>query len=91
MKKKAIGVAVDIGEFSCSLGNILKQEALSCGADAAIHELSSRCGIPKTKIILLGNLDSLIKLSIKLQRNVAELPKIGKELASTLSKKFPNN
>lgn len=91
MKRKAIGVAVDIGEFSCSLGNILKQEALSCGADAAIHELSSRCGIPKTKIILIGNLASLQLLALKLQKNVADLPAIGKKLAATLSQKFPNN
>ena len=88
MQKKAIGAMVDLGELSPSMGNIIKQEALSVGADAAVHEKTSRCGIAKTKVVLVGTLKQIEDLAEKLKKNVAALPKIGKELKRELEKKF---
>lgn len=90
MQEKAIGLAVEIGEVSPSLGNIIKQEALAVGADAAVHEKTSRCEVPQTKIVLVGTLVQLRRFAQKLQKNVATLPAIGRELADTLTKKFPS-
>jgi dihydropteroate synthase len=88
MKKKALGLAIELGEFSPSLGNIIKQEALAVGADAAVHEKTSRCEVEKTKVVLVGTLKQLEDLAKKLQKNVAGLPKIGKDLEKILNKKF---
>ena len=88
MSSKAVGLAIEIGEFSCSLANILKQEALSCGCDAATHELTSRCGVEKTKIVLVGNLSSLLTLAKKIQQNVGELPTLGENLEKNLIQPF---
>lgn len=90
MASKAIGIVVDIGEHDCSIGNIIKQEALAVGADAAVHEQTSRCGVGQTKIILVGTLKQLKILAKKLQKNVTVLPKIGQQLEKTLQKKFKN-
>lgn len=89
MSSKAIGLAVDLGLHSPSIGNLIKQEALAVGADAAVHKKTSRCEVPKTKIVLVGTLKQLEQLALKLQQNVASLPQIGKELALNLRKKFP--
>jgi dihydropteroate synthase len=84
MLPKAISLLVDLGEITPSLANIIKQEALSIGADAAVHEKTTRCKITKTKVILIGNLAQLTQLAEKLQKNIGKLPKIGQELASQL-------
>jgi len=88
MRTKSIGLAVDIGDVSSSLGNILKQESLAVGADAAVHELVSRCDVPKTKVVLVGTLKQLQKLAIKLQKNIVQLSEIGKNLEIALAVKF---
>ena len=91
MQAKAIGLTVDLGEVSCSLGNIIKQEVLSVGADAAVHEQTSRCAVEKTKVVLVGTLKQLKILAKNLQKNVAGLSKIGEELEVELEKKFRLN
>jgi dihydropteroate synthase len=86
---KALGLAIDLGEHSPSLGNIIKQEALAVGADAAVHEKCSRCEVERSRIVLVGTAKQLLILAAKLQKNVAALPEIGRELAAGLKEKFP--
>lgn len=39
-----------------SLATILKQEMLSAGGDAAVHEKTSRCLVKTTNVLLMGTL-----------------------------------
>jgi hypothetical protein len=89
MASKAIGIVVELGELSPSMGNIIKQEALAVGADAAVHEKTSQCEIEKTKVTLVGSLKQLRILALKLQKNVAILPELGKGLKNVLNERFP--
>lgn len=91
MAAKGIGLVVELGELSPSFGNIIKQEALAVGADAAVHEKTSRCEVETTQVTLVGTLKQLRTLAEKLQHNVSTLPKIGKELQNVLKQRFPEH
>lgn len=64
---KAESFNLIIKDVKTSWANIIKQEILSVGGDAAISRHSYNCSKDKTDILLLGNKNTIIKLVNKLK------------------------
>ncbi|MCX7959033.1 MAG: dihydropteroate synthase, partial [Deltaproteobacteria bacterium] len=65
--------------------NILKQEALSCGAEAAVPKGSVECKVKSGDVLLSGTEKELRLLSQKLLLEPFFLKEIGKEIENVLS------
>lgn len=82
MAPKALGLALKIENLSCGAANILKQTALSSGADAAIHRDVITGGAHSSHSIVFGNLRELESIGEKLRGQPFGLHEIGGEVCS---------
>lgn len=64
--------------------NILKQTALVCGTDCAVHREVITGKIESSNAILAGSASELIKITEKLKYQPFSLPKIGENLSALL-------
>ncbi|MFC1454789.1 hypothetical protein ACFLQI_01730 [Candidatus Undinarchaeota archaeon] len=64
--------------------NIVKQEMLSVGGDAAVAVGTVTCKVPETNILLMGTLAQYKRVVEKLGRNVLGCPDIAKRIEKTL-------
>ncbi|MDD2703240.1 MAG: dihydropteroate synthase [Candidatus Omnitrophica bacterium] len=85
MSPKGISHLVRINAVSCIAANILKQEMLSLGGDAALPRDVLTGGFKSTGCILMGNLSQFNRLQEKLNRQPFNLNRLGKELAVVLA------
>lgn len=77
MAPKALGIAVKLTDVKIGAANILKQEMLSIGGDAAVARGVVNGTEEISDVILLGNVDKLKKLIKKLgHQTIFGLPKI---------------
>lgn len=76
-----------IFELSIAQANILKQTALSYGADCAVHRETITGKIEKTDVILGGSYSQLKKIAEKLKQQPFKLKELGKEIISDISEK----
>ncbi len=67
--------------------NILKQEALSCGAEAAVPMRAVECKFRRGDIFLSGTIKELEQLSQKLKIEPFFLKRIGQEIEETIQEK----
>lgn len=82
MAPKALGLALKIENLSCGAANILKQTALSSGADAAIHRDVITGEADCSHSIVFGNLRELESIGEKLKGQPFGLHEIGGEICS---------
>lgn len=68
MVSKAQHVNILLSAQSCKVANILKQEMLSLGADAAVARGSVACSIEKTDVLLMGTLKQIHALAKKIEK-----------------------
>lgn len=59
---------LSVAAVPCAAANILKQEMLSVGGDAIVHEKAVNCGIDTSRAILLGNKKQLKEVVAKLKQ-----------------------
>ena len=87
MATKALGLSIKLTKVHVGAANILKQEMLSIGGDAAVARGVVN-GVERTSdMILLGNADKIKKLINKLDRQtIFGLPKIRTDLELMLEK-----
>jgi len=85
MVPKAITHLVRLPGLSNIAANILKQEMLSLGADAAVARGSLTGGSAKTDCLLIGNLSQFRRLSDKLRCQPFGLKQLSAELSSVLT------
>ena len=85
MAPKMLGRSVHLSGLSCGQANILKQEMLSLGGDAAVARGTVTCSIDRTDAILIGTDSQLIKLCRKLGGQPFGLPALAAEIESLLS------
>ena len=69
-----------------SMANIIKQEMLSLGGDAAVNKGTVNCTVEKTDVLLIGTLGHYKELIKKLLIQPKECKDIGKELNQFLFK-----
>ncbi|PIT84676.1 hypothetical protein COU37_02005 [Candidatus Micrarchaeota archaeon CG10_big_fil_rev_8_21_14_0_10_45_29] len=94
MAPKLIFITLKISGIRCPVANILKQEALSLGADASVSAHAVNCSKPTTDAVLAGTLKQLRQLAVKLKMQGYGIPKpasddyaaLAQELSAMLSK-----
>jgi dihydropteroate synthase len=84
MNEKAISRALKICGLKPAQGNIIKQEALACGIDAALCRGSVNCSVERTDVLIIGNKRGLKSLAERLAIQPFGLPEIGRAIASAL-------
>lgn len=77
---------IRVDGLPCIAANILKQEMLSVGADAALARESLTGKIKATSCLLLGNLAQLKRFCVKLDHQPFGLKKISRELSTVINK-----
>jgi len=86
MAPKAIGLSIKLTDIKLGAANILKQEMLSIGGDAAVARGVVNGKLAISDIILLGNLDKIKKLVKKLNhQTIFELPEIKQDLKKIIA------
>ena len=85
MAPKAIGLSIKITNVKVGAANILKQEMLSIGGDAAVARGVVNGKLETSDMILLGNLDKIKKLVKKLNfQTIFGLPEIKQDLINII-------
>ena len=84
MAPKAIMHLVHINSISNITANILKQEMLSLGGDAALARDALTGRTKRTDCLLIGNLSQFQRLNSKLQKQPFGLNRLAEELSHTL-------
>lgn len=69
---------------SCKVANILKQEMLSLGADAAVARGSVSCSVDATDVLLMGTLKQLSALVKKIEEQPFGLDQMAREIMGLL-------
>jgi dihydropteroate synthase len=85
MATKMLTRCVKLHGLQCRQANILKQEMLALGGDAAVARGTVACSIDKTDVILIGTDKQLYKLCNKLAPQPFGLPVLAVELTQLLS------
>ncbi len=81
MAKKGIYLHFRLRKCPFYIANILKQEALSIGAELAVHSEVVTAKVKYTDCILMGDINRLLTLSSKLKsQSFRELHKLGEKL-----------
>ncbi len=81
MAPKTLGLSIKLTGVKVGAANILKQEMLSIGGDAAVARGVVEGFVPKSDVILLGNVDKIKKLIKKLEhQTIFGLPGIKEDL-----------
>ena len=90
MVPKGMAFLVKMNALSNISANILKQEMLSLGADAAIAKDALTGKVKKTDCLLMGNLAQLLRLNEKLKKQPFGLNRLAQELSLALAN-YQNN
>lgn len=85
MSTKMLTRCVKLSGVQCRQANILKQEMLALGGDAAVARGTVACSIDYTDVILIGTDKQLLKLCNKLLPQPFGLPALADELTRILS------
>jgi dihydropteroate synthase len=85
MVPKMRTLCIEFSGLECCQANILKQEMLSLGGDAAVARGTVACSIPGTDCILIGTAKQLSRLCRKLKAQPFALPELAGELESLLA------
>lgn len=78
-------LVVRVEGISCPAANVLKQEILALGGDAAVGQGVVECRLPEAQAILMGTVKQLLALSRRLAKQPYGLKQVGKELSRILS------
>ena len=66
MASKTININILLEDQPCKIANIIKQEMLSVGGDAAVARGSVSCSVPVSNILIMGTLKQISELVKKL-------------------------
>lgn len=84
LSQKANLYLIKLEGVSSQAGNLLKQEMLSVGADAAIRKEVASFSVPKSDVLLIGTEAHYNKVIPKLRRQPFDLPHLSYQLEQTL-------
>ena len=86
MVPKMRTLCIQLSRLECRQANVLKQEMLSAGGDAAVARGTVACSIDKTDCVLIGTAKQLNRLCRKLKTQPFGLPELAGELDSLLAR-----
>lgn len=88
MVPKMRTICIGLSQLECRQANILKQEMLSVGGDAAVARGTVACSIKTTDCVLIGTTKQLNRLSQKLKAQPFGLSELAGELNRLLEVSF---
>jgi dihydropteroate synthase len=68
MASKTININILLEDQPCKIANIIKQEMLSVGGDAAVARGSVSCSVPVSDILIMGTLKQISALIKKIEK-----------------------
>ena len=87
MVKKGVSLNILVRDIKPPAANILKQESIASGMDAAVKRGAVSCSIDKTDVLLMGNAATFERLIKRLSVQVFGLKELAKELKTFLHSK----
>jgi len=84
MIPKMVNLNILLEGIECKVGNILKQEMLSCGGDVAVARGSVECSIEKTDALIIGTIKQVEALADKISIQPFGLKQISMDLKNLL-------
>ena len=84
MASKTLNINILLKDKSCKVANIIKQEMLSIGGDAAVARGSVACSIPSTDILIMGTLKHISALINKIEKQPFGLKSIAENISEIL-------
>lgn len=85
MAKKTMNVNILLEKLPCKIANILKQEMLSIGGDAAVARGSVACSVPASDALIMGTIKQISCLVEKIEKQPFGLKLIARELSDILT------
>lgn len=68
MASKTINVNILLEGQPCKIANIIKQEMLSVGGDAAVAGGSVSCSVPVSDILIMGTIKQILAMAKKIEK-----------------------
>ena len=84
MASKTLNVNILLKDQSCKIANIIKQEMLSIGGDAAVARGSVACSIAFTDVLIMGTLKQISALIKKIEKQPFGLNMIAQNILEIL-------
>ena len=84
MASKTINVNILIENQPCKIANVIKQEMLSIGGDAAVARGSVSCSVPVSDILIMGTVKQFIALAKKIEKQPFGLSLIAHDMSEIL-------
>ena len=86
MLPKMSHLNIHIDDVPSPAANIIKQEMLAVGGDAAVARGAVSCRLPTTDVILMGTKKQLTRFAGKISRQPFGLPLLAESLLRTIGK-----
>jgi dihydropteroate synthase len=90
MAPKTINLNILLKDKSCKVANIIKQEMLSIGGDAAVARGSVACSIDSTDVLIMGTLKQISALIKKIEKQPFGLSLIADDILEILKNNRQN-
>ena len=84
MAQKTININILLEKQPCKIANIIKQEMLSLGGDAAVARGSVACSIPASDVLIMGTVKQIMSLAAKIEKQPFGLNLITGDILQTL-------
>jgi dihydropteroate synthase len=84
MAPKAVHLNILLEKQSCKVANIIKQEMLSLGGEAAVARGSVACSIPSTDILIMGTIKQIRALTAKMEKQPFGLKLLARDILDLL-------
>jgi dihydropteroate synthase len=84
MTPKTVNLNILLEQQPCKIANIIKQEMLSIGGDAAVARGSVACSITKSDILIIGTAKQVAALARKIEKQPFGLNVIAKDIQELL-------
>ena len=84
MASKTININILLEDQPCKIANIIKQEMLSVGGDAAVARGSVSCSVPVSNILIMGTLKQISELVKKIDKQPFGLNLIARNILKIL-------
>jgi len=85
MASKTINVNILIENQPCKIANVIKQEMLSIGGDAAVARGSVSCSVPVSDILIMGTVKQILALAKKIEKQPFGLSLIARDMSEILA------
>lgn len=84
MAQKTVNINILLEKQPCKVANIIKQEMLSLGGDAAVARGSVACSIPASDVLIMGTVKQVLSLAAKIEKQPFGLDVIARDILETL-------